>query len=91
MIVLCHYFLAKFPGSPDEKITSTMVDYGQPNGDSSMARTVSLPAAIGAKLILTGQIMQPGVHVPVKKEVYNPVLDELAKLDIRCVEKTVKA
>ncbi len=88
MIVLCHYFIARFPSAPDERITSTMVDYGIPGGDSSMARTVSLPAAIGAKLILTGKIMLPGVHVPVKKEIYNPVLDELTTLDIRCVEKT---
>jgi saccharopine dehydrogenase (NADP+, L-glutamate forming)/spermidine synthase len=88
MIVLCHYFVAKFDGAPNERITSTMIDYGQPGGDSSMARTVSLPAAIGAKLIVTGEIAKPGVHIPVTKDIYNPVLDELARLDIRCVEKT---
>jgi saccharopine dehydrogenase-like NADP-dependent oxidoreductase len=91
MIVLCHYFLAKFPGGKDERITSTMVDYGRPDGDSSMARTVSLPAAIGAKMILTGEIMKPGVYVPVTGDIYNPVLDELANLDIKCVEKTEPA
>ena len=91
MIVLCHYFLAKFPNAPDERITSTMIDYGIPNGDSSMARTVSLPAAIGANLILTGKIMKPGVHIPVTPDIYNPVLDELATLDIKCVERTEQA
>jgi len=91
MIALCHYFLARFPNAADERITSTLIDYGIPHGDSSMARTVSLPAAIGANLILTGKIMQPGVHVPVKPEIYNPVLDELATLDIKCVEKTMPA
>lgn len=88
MIILCHYFVAKFPSGKDERITSTMIDYGQPDGDSSMARTVSLPAAIGAKLILTGKIMKPGVHIPVTPDIYNPVLDELAVLGIKCVEKT---
>ncbi|UCC30947.1 MAG: saccharopine dehydrogenase NADP-binding domain-containing protein [Phycisphaerales bacterium] len=88
MIALCHYFLAKFESGPDERITSTMIDYGQPGGDSSMARTVSLPAAIAVRLILTGGLMAPGVHIPVTKEIYGPVLDELAGLDIRCVEKT---
>lgn len=88
MIVLCHYFLAKFESGPDQRITSTMIDYGQPGGDSSMARTVSLPAAIAVRLILTGGLMAPGVHIPVSKEIYDPVLDELAGLDIRCVEKT---
>ena len=88
MIALCHYFEAEFPSAPTERITSTMIDYGKPNGDSSMARTVSLPAAIATKLILTGVVMKPGVHIPVDKDIYNPVLDELAKLDIRCIEKT---
>jgi len=88
MIVLCHYFVAGFESGPDERITSTMIDYGQPGGDSSMARTVSLPAAIGVRLILTGGLMTPGVHIPVTKEIYNPVLDELASLGIRCMENT---
>ena len=88
MIALCHYFVAKFPASPDERITSTMIDFGQPGGDSSMARTVSLPAAIATKLILTGKIMKPGVHIPVTKDIYNPVLDELTTLDIKFVERT---
>ncbi len=88
MIVLCHYFMAKFPDGSGERITSTMIDYGQPNGDSSMARTVSLPAAIATNLILNGKVMVPGVHIPVREDIYNPVLDELATLSIRCVERT---
>ncbi|MBU0640903.1 MAG: saccharopine dehydrogenase NADP-binding domain-containing protein [Planctomycetes bacterium] len=88
MIALVHHFIARFPGKPDEKISSTLIDYGQPGGDSSMARTVSLPAAIATRLILTGQIHVPGVHIPVIPEIYNPVLDELATLKIKCVEKT---
>ena len=73
---------------PGEEITSTLIDYGRPGGDSSMARTVSLPAAIGAKLILDGEIAMTGVHIPVTPEIYNPVLDELERLDITCVEQT---
>ena len=91
MIALMHKFIAKFPGRPDEHITSTLIDFGQSNGDSPMARTVSLPAAVGAKLILTGQIKETGVHIPVKPEIYNPVLDELVTMDIRCIEKTITA
>ena len=55
-----------------------------------MARTVSLPAAIGTRLILTGAIRDTGMHAPVKPSIYNPVLDELATMNIRCVEKTEK-
>lgn len=90
MLVLVHKFIARFPGKPDERISSTMIDFGQPDGDSSMARTVSLPAAVATKLILTGKIHDIGVHVPVKPEIYNPVLDELATMAIRCVERTEK-
>lgn len=88
MIVLVHHFIARYPSGQEEEITSTLIDYGIPHGDTSMARTVSLPAAVGVKLILTGKIHRPGVHVPVIKEIYNPVLDELAEMQIRCVERT---
>ena len=42
----------------------------------------------GARLILEGRIDKTGVHIPVKPEIYNPVLDELERLGIKCVEKT---
>ena len=90
MIALCHDFVALFPNAPGEHITSTLIDFGKPGGDSSMARTVSLPAAVATKLILTGKIMAPGVHIPVSPDIYNPVLDELATMGINCVEKTEK-
>ncbi|MFH1213985.1 MAG: saccharopine dehydrogenase C-terminal domain-containing protein [Candidatus Neomarinimicrobiota bacterium] len=87
MIVLYHEFMAEYPGKK-EKITSTLVDFGIPGGDSSMARTVSLPAAIATRLILKGKIKLTGVLAPVMPEVYNPVLDELETMDIICKEQT---
>ncbi|UCF69275.1 MAG: saccharopine dehydrogenase NADP-binding domain-containing protein [Acidobacteriota bacterium] len=88
MIVLLHKFIARFPNGRQENISSTLIDYGQPEDDSAMARTVSLPAAVGARMILSGEITASGVHVPVTPEIYNPVLDELESMGIRCVEKT---
>jgi saccharopine dehydrogenase-like NADP-dependent oxidoreductase len=85
MLVLHHQFKAEF-NDHREAITSTMVDYGIPGGDSSMARTVSLPAAIGTRMILEGRIAKPGVLAPVMPEVYEPVLDELERLEIVCKE-----
>lgn len=87
MIVLYDVFFASYPDRT-ERTTSTLVDYGIPFGDSAMARTVSLPAAIAVNLILKGQIKTPGVHAPVIPEIYNPVLDELESLGIKCVEET---
>ncbi len=86
MIVLHHLFEVELEGK-SRTVTSTLIDYGIPNGQTSMARTVSLPAAIGTKLILEGKINLTGVRIPVDPEVYIPVLDELSRLGINCEEK----
>jgi hypothetical protein len=52
-----------------------------------MSRTVSLPAAIAARLILEDRIPLRGVVRPVHREIYDPVLDELADLGIECKEE----
>ncbi len=88
MIVLFHDFRAEFPGGKKERIVSELIDYGIPNGDSSMSRTVSLPAAIGVDMILSGRIKATGVLRPVTPDIYNPILDELVKLNISCKERT---
>ena len=88
MLVLYHNFIAEYPGGKKEEITSTMIDYGIPNGDSSMSRTVRLPVAIGVRMILEDKFTKPGVWVPVIPELYNPILDELETLDIKCVENS---
>lgn len=87
MIILQHIFKASYPDKKAEKITSTLIDFGIPYGDSSMARTVGLPCAIGAKLILENKITQTGVHIPVLKDIYSPILQELKTLDIEFKEK----
>ncbi|MFH1845009.1 MAG: saccharopine dehydrogenase C-terminal domain-containing protein [bacterium] len=88
LIVLYHDFHAEFPDGKKEHTTSRLIDFGLKNGDSSMSRTVSLPAAIGVHMILSGKITTSGVLRPVTPEIYNPVLDELATLDIECKENT---
>ena len=90
MIVLQHEFFASYPKAGKEKIVSTLIDFGIPGGDSSMARTVGLPAAIGTKLILEGKIRETGVHIPVSPEIYLPILAELKGLKIAFKEKREK-
>lgn len=87
MIVLQHTFEASYPEGKKEKIISTLIDFGIPHGDSSMARTVGLPAAIGTKLIMEGKIRKQGVHIPVHPEIYIPILEELKTLGIAFKEK----
>jgi len=87
LIVLYHDFIAQYKGYK-ERITSTLVDTGIPNGDTAMSRTVSLPAAIAAGLILTGKIRITGVHIPVIAEIYDPVMKELEQMGVNFKEKS---
>jgi saccharopine dehydrogenase-like NADP-dependent oxidoreductase len=88
MLVLYHDFRAEYPDGRRERITSRLIDFGVEGGDSSMSRTVSLPAAIAAHKILQGEITATGVLRPVTRDIYDPVLDELAELGIECRETT---
>lgn len=87
MVVMQHIFLAAFSDGRKEVIRSRMLDFGSMATDTSIARTVALPAAIGVEMILSGEIKVTGVHIPVIPEIYNPVLDNLEKLGIKMVEE----
>ncbi len=89
MIVMHHEFVAEFD-SHREKTTSTLIDYGIPNGDSSMSRTVALPVAIASRMILEGKIQMTGVHRPVLSEIYEPILKELEANGIKFDEHTTR-
>ena len=82
MIVLRHEFGVVDAADRPETLVSTLVAFGEPGGDSAMARTVSLPAAAAARLILDGRIALTGVRIPVDPEIYEPVLSALEPLGI---------
>ena len=88
MTVMHHEFIAEYPYKK-EYITSTLLDYGIIGEDSSVARTVSIPAAIAVKMILESKIKLTGVHIPVLPEIYNPILDELEGISIKFKEKII--
>jgi len=87
MVVLQHTFLAGYSNGRKEVIRSRMLDFGTLATNTSIARTVALPAAIGAEMILSGKIAVKGVHIPVIPEIYNPVLEQLESMNIRMVEE----
>jgi saccharopine dehydrogenase (NADP+, L-glutamate forming) len=82
MVLLQHIILAAYPNGSKEVIRSSMVDFGSPFTNTAIARTVSLPAAIGTKLILENKIMLNGVYRPVVPHIYVPILNELKTLGI---------
>ena len=88
MVVMHHEFLSEFSGGRTERTTATLLDYGIPGGDTSIARTVALPTAIAVRMVLEGKLDRAGVLIPVEPDIYNPILDELANIGIKFHEQT---
>ncbi|MFY8065796.1 MAG: saccharopine dehydrogenase family protein [Flavobacterium sp.] len=77
MIVMYHKFGYEINGER-KQIDSKMVCIGDDQIYTAMAKTVGLPVAIATLQILNGNIKTPGVQLPINKEVYEPILIELA-------------
>lgn len=86
MLVMYHEFEYELNGAKHQ-ITSSMVNIGEDQTYTSMSNTVGLPAAIAAKMILTGTLKTTGVTLPIQKEVYTPILEELSEYGITFIEK----
>lgn len=82
MIVMYHKFGYELNGEK-KQIDSTMVCLGDGDFQTAMAKTVGLPVAIAALKILNGAFTEPGVQIPTKASVYNPILKELEEYGIR--------
>jgi saccharopine dehydrogenase-like NADP-dependent oxidoreductase len=86
MVIMLHSFVIETANGKNEVIKSSFMDFGT-NEDTSIARTVALPAAIAVKMILDGTITDTGVHIPITKNIYEPVLNELEKMGIAMKEE----
>ena len=89
MIVMQHQFIYEIDGEEHE-LHSSFVLIGEDQTYTGMAKTVGLPVGIATKLILNGEIKSAGVKVPVSKEIYKPVLEELEQFGIRFVEEEIR-
>jgi saccharopine dehydrogenase-like NADP-dependent oxidoreductase len=67
---------------------SSMVVKGDNQHHTAMAKTVGLPLAIATRMIFEDKIRERGVLLPISKDIYTPVLDELEKNGISFNEKT---
>ena len=85
MIVMLHEIEYQLKGK-SHFIKSSLVVKGDDHIHTAMAKTVGLPLGIAAKLILNGLITTTGIQIPIIKEIYNPVLDELKKYGIEFKE-----
>lgn len=89
MIVMQHQFEFRM-GADNHKIISSLIVKGDDQMYTAMAKTVGLPLGIAAALLLEGKINCTGVRIPVNREIYLPVLEELEKSGIVFTEKETR-
>ncbi|MEO7983933.1 MAG: saccharopine dehydrogenase C-terminal domain-containing protein [Bacteroidota bacterium] len=86
MVVMLHEIGYTVNGQPST-INSSLVVKGENSLRTAMAKTVGLPLGIAAKNILNGKIKLTGLHIPTSREIYEPVLAELEKYDVKFREE----
>ena len=88
MIVMLHEFEYTIDNTT-KKVNSSLIVKGENSLHTAMAKTVGLPLGIAAKLILNGTIKTTGLHIPIVKEIYGPVLKELEQHAIQFNEQAI--
>jgi saccharopine dehydrogenase-like NADP-dependent oxidoreductase len=88
LVVMLHEIEFELEGQK-QKTTSTLYLTGDNAVHTAMAKTVGLPLGVAAKLILNGRLTCTGLHIPISKEIYEPVLNELEENGICFSEETV--
>lgn len=86
LIVMWHRFRYEKDGRK-HTLESYLVTPGEDQVYTAMSKTVGLPMAIAARLILEGKFRMSGVMLPVIPEIYDPIMEELNQLGISFVEK----
>ncbi|MDZ4845892.1 MAG: saccharopine dehydrogenase C-terminal domain-containing protein [Chitinophagales bacterium] len=89
MLVMWHKFNYEMNGKSCESHAYFVVT-GDDRVNTAMAKTVGLPVAISAKMLLQKKINLQGVVIPTVKEVYVPVMRELEKFGMRFEEREIK-
>jgi saccharopine dehydrogenase-like NADP-dependent oxidoreductase len=87
LVLMVHELEYEKEGATFYKRAVLMLE-GEDGTHTAMAKTVGLPLGIAARLILNGQIQLTGLQIPVIKEIYQPVLRELAAAGIEFTETT---
>ncbi|NXI43943.1 AASS protein, partial [Galbula dea] len=77
MIVMRNEIGLRHPSGHLEDKFIDLVVYGDSNGYSAMAKTVGYPTAIAAKMVLDGEIDAKGMVIPLRKDVYGPILERI--------------
>ncbi len=85
MVIMVHKLGYRLNGE-EKQINSHMVCMGDDSRRTAMAKTVGLLVGIAVRHILQGNITTPGVQIPITREIYEPMLNELAENGIKFIE-----
>lgn len=88
MIVMLHEFEYEI-NRVSRHLQSSLIVKGKDALHTAMAKTVGLPLGIAATLILKGKLNVTGLHIPIIKEIYEPVLKSLEMEGIQFTETTI--
>ncbi|KAK4548496.1 Saccharopine dehydrogenase [NADP(+), L-glutamate-forming] [Oleoguttula mirabilis] len=92
-VMLQHKFEIEWADGKKEIRTSTLSEYGEPEGSggySAMAKLVGVPCAVAVLMILNGEIKDKGVLAPVTPELSEPIRLKLKEqYGIELTEKTL--
>jgi saccharopine dehydrogenase-like NADP-dependent oxidoreductase len=88
-MIAMHHIFGYLKDGERKQMESSMVKIGADQTYTAMAQTVGYPVGIAVKLILNKEIDLKGVHLPIDKKVYTPVLKELEQYDITFLEREV--
>ena len=88
MILMRHEVTIKWPDNRRELKGINMIQYGDPNGYTAMAKTVGYPCAIATKMVLDEEIQRTGMVLPFSQDIYKPILSRLRQEGISATEKS---
>lgn len=93
MVMLQHRFEVEFGAGDMRTMTSSLLDFGHPQGYSSMARLVGIPCGVATRLLLENnpalRLQGGGIWAPYSEDKCVPIREELVKEGIALEEKWI--
>jgi len=77
ILIMRHDVGVEWPDQSEETKHVDFIAYGDPAKYSAMAATVGFPTGIAAKMVLEGEIQEKGMILPLKQDIYRPILKRL--------------
>lgn len=89
-VLLQHKFVSRHPDGRTLHRTASLEVLGDIGGHSAMAKTVGIPVGIVTQSIVDGIITRRGTVLPVRSDIYQPILEQLSEQGIIVEEQQVE-